>query len=36
MPDLELVADDVEWQDEKGLFRCVRNLPVRAGRRNLA
>ncbi len=36
MPDLGLVADDVEWQDEKGLFRCVRNLPVRAGRRNLA
>ena len=36
MPGLELAADAVEWQDEKALFRCVRNLPVRAGRRNLA
>jgi hypothetical protein len=32
MPDLELAADDVEWQSEKALFRCVRSLPVRAGR----
>jgi hypothetical protein len=36
MPELELAADRVEWQVEKPLFRCVRSLPVRAGRSNLA
>jgi hypothetical protein len=29
MPRLELAAQDVEWQTEKALFRCVRSLPVR-------
>jgi cytochrome P450 len=29
LPRLELAADDVEWQTEKALFRCVRSLPVR-------
>ena len=32
---VELAADNVEWQGEKALFRCVRSLPVRAGRRYL-
>lgn len=31
MPDIELADDDVRWQSEKALFRCVRELPVRAG-----
>jgi cytochrome P450 len=30
MPDLELAVDDVAWQSEKALFRCVRELPVRS------
>ena len=33
MPSIALAADDVQWQDEKALFRCVRSLPVRAGGR---
>ncbi len=33
MPGLELMTEAVEWQDEKPLFRCVRELPVRAGGR---
>ncbi len=33
MPWMALAAADVEWQDEKALFRCVRSLPVRAGGR---
>ncbi|MFO7532858.1 MAG: cytochrome P450 [Candidatus Limnocylindrales bacterium] len=31
MPTIALAVDDVAWQDEKALFRCVRSLPVRAG-----
>ncbi len=30
-PDLELAVEEIEWQSEKALFRCVRSLPVRSG-----
>ncbi len=31
-PDLELAVEEIEWQSEKALFRCVRSLPVRSRR----